>query len=276
MNHELNTLMDALGDPRDIDDVLDRRVSRREAVAGSGKLGAAIALGAMPFALAAMARQAFGQGTGTLPAAVIDVLNFALTLEMLEAEFYNRGVDSGIIGPNELPVFLQIQKHENDHVAVLKATLRSSAIGQLKFDYTAGGTLPNPFKDYPTFFLLSQAFEDTGVRAYKGQAPNLKPYDDYLTVALRIHSVEARHAAEVRRLRSDKAGIPTLKAWITRDDPTAPAAIKAVYAGEANTMQLGIDVSKYLGVDPATEAFDEPLTRAQVEAIVKPFIVGPA
>ncbi len=272
MNHELNTLMDALGDPRDIDDVLDRRVSRREAVAGSGKLGAAVALGAMPFALAAMARQAFGQGT--LPAAVVDVLNFALTLEMLEAEFYNRGVASGIIGPNELPVFTQIQKHENAHVAFLKGVLGSSAIGQLKFDYTAGGTLPDPFKDYPTYFLLSQAFEDTGVRAYKGQAPNLKPYGDYLTAALRIHSVEARHASEIRRIRSEKAGIPALKGWITRDD--GPAAVKAVYAGEANTIQLGIDVSVYLGVDAATEAFDEPLTRDQVLAIVKPFIVGPA
>lgn len=274
MNHEMNTLMDALGDPRDIDDVLDRRVSRREAVAGSGKLGAAIALGAMPFALAAVARRAFGQAA--LPSDVVEVLNFALTLEMLEAEFYNKGVDSGIIGPNELPVFKQIQKHENDHVAFLKAALGSSAIGQLQFDYTAGGTLPDPFKDYPTFFLLSQAFEDTGVRAYKGQAPKLKPYDEYLTAALRIHSVEARHASEVRRLRAEKAGIAGLKGWITRDDPTAPAAIKAVYAGEANTMQLGIDVSKYLGVDAATEAFDEFLTQPQVMAIVKPFIVSPS
>lgn len=276
MNQEIQTVLDSLGHPSDFDNLSEPAseptVSRRKALTQSGNLGAALAVGAMPFALAAMSRSAFGQST--LPSVVVDVLNFALTLEMLEAEFYNRGITSGIIGPEELPVFKQIQKHENEHVAFLKSALGSSAIGQLQFDYTAGGTLPNPFTDYPTFFLLSQAFEDTGVRAYKGQAVNLKPYDAYLTYALRIHSVEARHASEVRRLRSAKAGIPTLKGWITGEDPTAPAAIKAVYAGEGNTMQLGIDVSRYIGADAATEAFDEPLTKAAVTAIVAPFIVS--
>lgn len=271
MNQEFQTVLDALGDPSDFDSLGAREVSRRDVLARSGSLGATLALGAMPFAFAAMARQAFGQGS-SLPSQVVDVLNFALTLEMLEAEFYNRGVASGIIGPNELPVFQQIQKHENEHVAFLKSVLGSSAIGPLQFDYTAGGTLPDPFKDYPTYFLLSQAFEDTGVRAYKGQAPNLKPYDPYLTAALRIHSVEARHASEIRRIRSEKANIPALKGWITLDDPTAPAAVKAVYAGEANTVQLGIDTSKYYGAAAASEAFDEPLSRDAVLAIVRPFI----
>ena len=47
---------------------------------------------------------------------------------------------------------------------------------------------------------LAQAFEDTGVRAYKGQAKNLISTPDLLTAALQIHSVEARHAAAIRDL----------------------------------------------------------------------------
>jgi rubrerythrin len=54
---------------------------------------------------------------------------------------------------------------------------------------------------------LAQAFEDTGVRAYKGQAANLMSKPDLLTAALQIHSVEARHASEVRRLRGQKDGL---------------------------------------------------------------------
>ncbi|MGI8548685.1 MAG: ferritin-like domain-containing protein [Gemmatimonadaceae bacterium] len=263
MNTEMQTVIDALGDPRDIDAVLDQNVSRREALFRSGNLGAALAVGAVPFAMGAMAKRAFAQGTA-LPTAVVTVLNFALTLEMLESDFYNKGVASGVIPSSDMAVFQQVQKHESAHVAFLKSVLGTSAIGQLNFDFTLGGTI-DPFHSYPTFLILAQGFEDTGVRAYKGQAVNLKPYDAYLTAALRIHSVEARHASEIRRLRGQKG-------WITRDDPSAPAAIKSTYAGEENTIQLGIDVSVYLGVDAATEAFDEPLTSAQVLAIAGPFV----
>ncbi|HEY8310567.1 MAG TPA: ferritin-like domain-containing protein, partial [Gemmatimonadaceae bacterium] len=272
MNQDFQAALGTLGDPHDLDNDREQvmndptaRPSRREVLRRSGNFGAALALGAVPLAFTAAARRAFAQST--LPADVVTVLNFALTLEMLEADFYNRGVASGVIPASDLAVFQQIQKHENAHVAFLRATLGSSAIGQLQFDFTAHGALPNPFTNYPTFLTLSQGFEDTGVRAYKGQAPALQPYDDYLTAALRIHSVEARHASEVRRIRGEKG-------WITGNDPMAPAPIKAVYAGEENTMQLGIDVSRYLGADAATEAFDEPLDKASVLAIASPFIVS--
>ena len=85
---------------------------------------------------------------------------------------------------------------------------------------------------------MAQAFEDTGVRAYKGQAANLITTPDLLTAALQIHSVEARHASEVRRLRG-------LKGWISNDERGAgmPAATQAVYAGEGVTMQAGFNTA---------------------------------
>lgn len=249
-------ILDQLNDP----EIAERMVSRREALRGGGKAGAALAIASVPIALAAMAKNAFAQGS--LPQQVIDVLNFALTLEYLEDEFYRAGMQtSGLIPGGDRDIFGQIALHERDHVKLLKGALGSAAVPKPNFDFTAGGMF-DPFNDYPTFQALAQGFEDTGVRAYKGQAGNLQVAPGILTVALRIHSVEARHASEVRRLRG-------LKGWITFNN-TDVAALAATYAGEENHVHLGIDVGNTAA---ATEAFDEPLTVAEVLAIAGPFIV---
>jgi hypothetical protein len=244
---------------------LDRVASRRDTVRSGGRLAAAFALGSMPVALAATVKEAFA--STSLPDTVVRVLNFALTLEYLEATFYNRGIRSGVIPAGKaLRVFQTIQAHENAHVAFLRRTLGDQAIPKPSFDFTAGGALPNPFTHYDVFTLLAQGFEDTGVRAYKGQLRALKPFDAYLTAAATIHSIEARHASEVRRLRHEEG-------WIPFEDPAAPAALRAVYEGEDQMVQLGVDVGAFHGGEGATEAFDEPLTTAQVLAIASPFIV---
>ncbi|MGH7656753.1 MAG: ferritin-like domain-containing protein, partial [Gemmatimonadales bacterium] len=113
---------------------------------------------------------------------------------------------------------------------------------------------------------LAQGFEDTGVRAYKGQLGNLISFKPYLVAGARIHSVEARHASEIRRLRGQKG-------WITFNN-TDVSALAAVYAGEENQIQLGVDVSASEGAAAGTEAFDEPLTKEEVLAIAGLFITG--
>lgn len=80
---------------------------------------------------AASAKTAFAQA---LPQEVIDVLNFALTLDYLDNDYYIMGLDA----------------------------LGSAAAAQPEFDFTADGAF-DPLGDYPTFRLLSHAFEDTGV-----------------------------------------------------------------------------------------------------------------
>ena len=215
-----------------------------------------------------------------LPDAVVDVLNFALTLEYLEAEFYVTGVaKAGLIPAADLQLFTTIRDHEVAHVEYLKSALGDAAVGKPTFDFTAGngsgnGPYADVFSNYATFKAVAQAFEDTGVRAYKGQAPALRPYGDVLTAALTIHSVEARHAAEVRRLRGNYSETAPNEGWITRDMTDIPGTA-GVYAGEENTVHGGLDVTSVtsVGVDEVTEAFDEPLTREQVLAIVDAFIV---
>lgn len=263
-------------------DITALLVSRRDAISRgatvSGVVLAGLRIGTVPAALAALSTSAFGQGR--LPTAVIGVLNFALRLEYLESEFYNRGVAaSGLIPAADRTIFTTIQSHENTHVDFFRNLLGSSARPKPTFDFTAGnGSGTGPFADvftnYATFLAVSQAFEDTGVRAFKGQAATLLPYKDVLQAALTVHSVEARHAAEVRRLRGNFMDNEPNQGWITLALTDIPGTA-AVYAGEANTVQGGVDVTTITPVaaKEITEAFDEPLTMAEVLAIVDPFIV---
>lgn len=150
-----------------------------------------------PLVLALASNQAFGQA---LPQVITDTLNFALTLEYLEAAFYDQGNKSGVIPSEYRSVFRTIGQHETAHVKLLKGVLGSAAVEAPGVDFTAGGKYADVWENFDTFLTLSQTFEDLGVAAYKGQAGNLMGSREVLTVALQIHSVEARHASEVRRI----------------------------------------------------------------------------
>jgi hypothetical protein len=100
--------------------------------------------------------------------------------------------------------------------------------------------------------------------------------NDVLTAALQIHSVEARHAAHIRQMRKAN-GFGDVKPWITGKDSGIGAAVQASYDGEDLTTQAGVQIvginGQSISASAATEAFDEPLTDAQVLAIVSPFFV---
>lgn len=247
-------------------------VSRREALDKLGAASLSVAAATIPLAGLGRSQPAVAQSTGD----VVDSLNFALTLEYLEDSYYRQGLNaSGLIPSGARPVYEQVSQHESRHVEILSATIEDLggdpvSFSDGDFDFTADGSF-EPFSDYPTFLLLSQAFEDTGVRAYKGQAPSLTG-NDLLTAALQIHSVEARHAAEVRRLRASQGA--ALKPWITGAE--SGAAPQAVYAGEGNATQAGIEQRSLGDYSDAevTGAYDEPLTMEDVageNSIASPF-----
>jgi hypothetical protein len=159
----------------------------------------------VPLVLAAASTQAFA--AGGLPKQVVDVLNFALTLEYLEAAFYKEGTSkSGLIPSKYRALFRTIAAHEAAHVKLLKGALGAAAVKAPAVDFTAGGKYGDVWENFETFATLSATFEDLGVAAYKGQAGNLIGTPVLLT-ALQIHSVEARHAAAVRPIIG-KAGTP--------------------------------------------------------------------
>jgi hypothetical protein len=285
-------LQNIIGEIEKVDpEVYERFDTRRTAMKSFANLSGKIALTAIPLAVASMFNKAYGQ----TPADVNGVLNFALTLEYLEAEFYNNIVGSvGYLTASAAAqtALTKIRDDENKHVTFLKTVLGAAAIAKPTFDFTAGnGSGTGPFAGYLASYTvqlaMAQTFEDTGVRAYKGQATNLQSNRVALTAALNIHSVEARHAAHIRQMRrAIDMAIPAmqkpLKPWITLnysgiDYPPAQANINLSYAGEELTMQAGVNIVGLGGVfntaGAASEGFDEPLTKEQVLTIVDPFIV---
>lgn len=259
-------------------EVYERLDGRRAAVKNLTNIGGKLALATVPLALGSLFTKAYGRTT----AHIVPILNFALTLEYLEAEYYVQGINSGVVPTSmgDRIAIMLIRDHELAHVRILQDTIRSlggTPVAKPTFDFTAGGTFADVFTNYATFLAVSQAFEDTGVRAYKGQATNLMDNNEILRAALRIHSVEARHAAHVREMRNRNFGVP-VKPWITLNQSGIGAVANAIYAGEERTNQGGVEITMINGFnitrEDASEAFDEPLTKEQVLAIVRPFIVG--
>ncbi|MFD1768863.1 ferritin-like domain-containing protein [Sphingobacterium suaedae] len=272
-------LFDIVDQITQVDPEFNERVNpRREAIRNMMSFGKKVSLVAMPFVLSDLFKRAYGQ----TPTDVNGVLNYALTLEYLEAEFYTKGAASANLVPSGKPMgaITTIRDHEIAHVAFLKQVLGDKAVSKPTFDFTAGGAFPTVFSNYDTFLALAQAFEDTGVRAYKGQAGLLKGNKVVLTAALQIHSAEARHASHIRQMRRARGGAAaSQKPWITGgNDSGIGAAADPIYAGEDNKVQAGVDITSLSGVNgklpitAVTQAFDEPLTATAVLDIAQLFI----
>jgi len=122
------------------------------------------------------------------------LLNFAYALEQLEAAFYTKVVESPWSGINatEKEYLIDIQLHEIAHRELLRNVLGDGKIGNLAFDFSKVN-----FADRASVLEAAKEMEDIGVAAYNGVAPLLKS-KDFLTVAAKIVSVEARHAAYIR------------------------------------------------------------------------------
>jgi len=130
----------------------------------------------------------------------VAILNFALTLEYLEAAFYAEAVSKGRF-PGKVGTFAKIvSAHENAHVAFLKGALGSAAVKKPVFDFK--GTTTNKAK----FMATAQVLEDTGVAAYLGQVGNIKS-KKILGAAGSILPIEARHAGWIRDL-NNTSGAP--------------------------------------------------------------------
>lgn len=172
-----------------------------------------------------------------------DILNFALNLEYLEAEFYQRAltgvglsaadtsgvgtqgtVTGGTAVPFATPIFQQyaaeIAADELAHVRFLRAALGGLAVAEPTIDLVgsfntaavaagvipAGGTF-NPFADETSFLLGAYIFEDVGVTAYHGAATQIQS-KTYLDAAAGILAIEAYHAATVRTLLLQRGQAP--------------------------------------------------------------------
>ena len=154
---------------------------KKAAVGGGSLLAGGVLMGGLP-TIASAARRSKKQD--------VAILKFALTLEYLEAAFYNEAIKMGALSGDALAAAKIVQKHENTHVKTLKGLV---SVKKPKFDFrdTTG--------DQAKFLATAQVLEDTGVKAYSGQAPNILQ-KGVLAAATSILTVEARHASRFRSL----------------------------------------------------------------------------
>lgn len=127
------------------------------------------------------------------------ILNYAYALEQLEAAFYTQVAltpYSGITAA-ETSLLTDIRDHEIAHREFFKAALAANAIQALEVDFSS-----IDFSRRDSVLGTAKAFEDLGVTAYNG-AGKLITTPDYLVLAGKIVSVEARHAALIRDLISN-------------------------------------------------------------------------
>jgi hypothetical protein len=131
----------------------------------------------------------------------IEVLNYALALEYLEAEFYRQGNAANLVKGKEKQYLMQIGADEASHVATLTATIQKlggTPIGAPAVDF--GGA----FESRKSYLTTAHIFENKGVGAYLGAAGFVKD-KMILQAAAGIFGVEARHAAVVGNLLGLKA-----------------------------------------------------------------------
>jgi hypothetical protein len=319
---ENQPILDAI-DPELVERLVDRKTEIDQGSWASPGVKAALLMGSVPIALAALSSDLYGQGIST---DVKGVLDFALALEIFEDEFYkavlgtsNSAAQNAAFAPvralaaavpGAVATLTQIEKHEAAHRATLLAAGATNVFGlsEASFDFTGnrsaagGGPFALATTDLPFLLEVAQGAEDTGVRAYKGQAGNLMSNSAVLEAALRIHSVEARHASRIRRMRRAAAGAPSTVRFsgtvrggeaaaagatnLGTNAAAVTAAFNKIYGAgadataspsESNTTHAGVNVASLananFGTEAAQEAFDEPLARADVVAIVQGFFI---
>ncbi|RIW17543.1 ferritin-like domain-containing protein [Algoriphagus lacus] len=136
-------------------------------------------------------------GMVSLGSGDVGILNYAYALEQLEAAFYAEVIKGSYFAnasAEEKIIMGDLEKHERAHREFFKAALGASAIGSLEVDFSS-----IDFSSRTSVLMAAKTFEDLGVAAYNGAGQFLES-SDFLLIAGKIVSVEARHAAAIRDL----------------------------------------------------------------------------
>lgn len=179
-----------------------RETDRRNFLRWAGRVGVGAgfvlggALVTTPLAAAATDPTQGSSGDGD-----VSILNYALTLEYLEAEFYKQGLAANLLSGRELDLVTPIEDHEQQHVKAITATvtkLGGTPVAKPMIKFPDG-----TFGSRDKFLQTASTFEELGVVAYHGQVPNIKS-GDVLGAAASIAGVESRHAAILASLTGGK------------------------------------------------------------------------
>jgi hypothetical protein len=172
----------------------NREADRRDFLRWAGLVGVGTAFVASG-ALTGMS------SAGAAPAAStkgdLGILNYALTLEYLEYNFYAMGLSKGLLKGRDLELVSPIRSHEQAHVQAVMATvkkLNGTPVSKPKLKFPA-----KTFSSADNFLATAVTFEELGITAYQGQVTHIKSAA-VLQAAATIAGVESRHAAILEHL----------------------------------------------------------------------------
>jgi rubrerythrin len=174
-------------------DLIDVDGALAEAHDGLTRAGFIVAASA---AVAGVAAARPDDAEAAIPASDVDVLNYALVLEYLQAAFYTEAERAKALTGRTAKAAKVVGAVERAHVKAFRDLLGRKAVGRPHFDFQGVTESNDPF------LKTAVAFEDLAVAAYKGQARRVRSRA-VLTSALGIHTVEARHAAWMRYLNGN-------------------------------------------------------------------------
>jgi len=119
----------------------------------------------------------------------VGIVNYALTLEYFESDFYNQVEKSGLVKGQAATLLKSITRHESQHVTALEQTIKKLGA---KAAPRVVSTIP--LRNERQIIQMAAMLENIGASAYLGQANRIQS-KPILSAALSIHSIEARHAA---------------------------------------------------------------------------------
>lgn len=200
---------------------MSKQFTRRRLFKGTAAAGAGAALLSV-FGGTWTAENASAMAMGPLDSD-LDILNYALTLEYLEAAAYKAINDAGVLSGRAATYFKAFGQHEQDHVDALLATipkLGGTPVAKPTFNFSS---VPTNAVEIVKFF---QTVESVGVSAYLGAAGSIKNFD-VLEAALAIHAVEAEHASALADLVAPGTDLFSPSAFET---PRTPAQVLEIVA----------------------------------------------
>lgn len=205
---------------RMLNDALALRFSRRglfkgPVLAGAGALALSAVGGSLALPMSVAAAPPLDDD--------LQILNYALTLEHLEAAAYKAINSAGLLTGRAATYFQSFGQHEAEHVTVIIATIRQlggTPVQPANYNFSS---VPQDAAGIVKFF---QYVESVGASAYLGAAPSIKNFD-VLEAALSIHAVEAEHASALADLVSPGSDLFAPEAFAT---PRTPEQVMQIVA----------------------------------------------
>lgn len=258
-------------------DNMDISHTRKEAMSKLGKAVKKLVLASIPIVgIGASVEKAKAQYSQELE--IGRVLNILLQMEFLLKNFYiYADIDNAVIPDATTQILRLFKKHHTKHILKIKRrinVLKLPVKASPKLSSTYSIENLDPKGSYDDFLQLAQVLNDASTSLYKKCIDELVSLDCPPSIhrtLLLMHTLEARHTAYIRVIRSER-GVDDIKPWISNTtDTNVLSVFNDIYENEDNTTHFDIDVSSNTSVPISSvqEAWDEPCSDEAINNLFK-------